>query len=487
MKREAKSNLGRDLAHWRRGRIHCASVAATSAALLVASGAGGCDVEETTIGSTEQDLTVCPGSATTQGIDVSHWNGTIDWAAVHASGRGFAFAKATEGTTFVDAQFSSNWNGMKAEGMVRGAYHFFRPSIDAAAQADHFLSVVGSLGPSDLIALDLEVTDGVAGADVGKAAVRFLERVKQKAGRTPLLYVSSGFFSSIGSPAALDDYPLWAANWGVSCPNVPSAWVTFKFWQRTNHASVPGVPSATDGDVFNGSLNDLIAFATASDSPMTPAPPQDVLVIQGASSISQAAFGELTSTSEWLTPWAPLTCTPQGADIHCPLAIVAGASHVEMNAFINNTTWLCSGSTITFPATLNGNACVTTSNNQGGCNLLCGVDSSPGVPTPAPTNDVILIKGANSVSGAGLGELDDNGTWLTSWGAMPCSSIGADTQCVIPPVAGATHVTFNAFVNGTDWLCSGATITSPTLVNGVPCTTTTPNGQGGCNLLCSIQ
>tara|TARA_Y100001933_G_scaffold248756_1_gene283035 strand:+ start:378 stop:620 length:243 start_codon:yes stop_codon:yes gene_type:complete len=62
------------------------------------------------------------------GIDVSHHQGAIDWAKVKAAGVHYCFMKATEGSTFKDKRFDFNWNQAKAHGIIRGAYHFFRPN-----------------------------------------------------------------------------------------------------------------------------------------------------------------------------------------------------------------------------------------------------------------------------------------------------------------------------------------------------------------------
>src|SRR5437868_13951686 len=77
-----------------------------------------------------------------QGIDVSHYQGTVTWADVRASGRRFAFCKATEGLTYTDPTFTTNWAGMRAAGLLRGAYHFGHPGDDAVSQADRFCDTI---------------------------------------------------------------------------------------------------------------------------------------------------------------------------------------------------------------------------------------------------------------------------------------------------------------------------------------------------------
>src|SRR5438128_310787 len=144
-----------------------------------------------------------------QGPDVSSWQGFVDWPQVAASGRAFAWTKATEGAWYVNPTFAYNWSGIKAAGMVRGAYHFGRPdqSADPAADADDFLSTVGELQPGDLLALDLEAGAG----NLLDWALVWLEHVASQAGFKPMLYSGSWFMQPHGLTAdgRLAQYPLW--------------------------------------------------------------------------------------------------------------------------------------------------------------------------------------------------------------------------------------------------------------------------------------
>jgi len=94
-----------------------------------------------------------------EGIDVSHWQNTIDWSKVAAAGKSFAIIKATESTDYTDPLYATNHMRAKAAGLWTGAYHFAQPSLaanDAILEADYFVSVI-NLGAHDLIpALDLE-------------------------------------------------------------------------------------------------------------------------------------------------------------------------------------------------------------------------------------------------------------------------------------------------------------------------------------------
>ncbi len=190
------------------------------------------------------------------GIDVSHYQGTIDWPTVAAGGMGFAFVKATQGTTSVDALFAQNWQGVQAAGLLRGAYHFYQPGDDPAAQAAHFLSVVqcaaGDLPP----VLDIETAGSQTPAEIVPGIEIWLAAVEAAVGCPPIVYTAPGFWSSLGT-AAFGQYPLWVAEYGVSTPKLPAGWTSWAFWQSSESGQAAGVHGSVDLDVFQGSLEEL--------------------------------------------------------------------------------------------------------------------------------------------------------------------------------------------------------------------------------------
>ena len=225
-------------------------------ALLSLVVVGGCVVgTPEPMGTSQEAVTVC-GQSTVHGMDISHFDGAINWSMAKASGIDFAIAKATESTNFTDPTFATNWAGMKAAGVVRGAYHFFHADVDPVAQANFVIQTVGPLAANDLpITLDLETTNGQSESVILANAITFLDTVTQKTGRTAIVYVSPSFLSSY---AGLEKYLLWIANWGVNCPDVPGPWATWTFWQSSSTGTVPGVgASSVDLDTFNGTLAQL--------------------------------------------------------------------------------------------------------------------------------------------------------------------------------------------------------------------------------------
>ena len=235
-------------------------------ALAPALAIAGCVAATDDTGSTESAVTVC-GQTSVKGIDVYHGdNGgsPIDWSAVKQAGISFAFAKATESTNFTDSMFKTNWAGMKSAGIVRGAYHFFHADVDPVAQANFFLSTVGPLSPGDMLVLDLETTNGQTEAVIEANAATFLGTVKSASGVTPFLYTSPLFLSSF---AKLGAYPLWIANYGVSCPDVPAPWTTYTFWQSSSTSSLGPISGAVDLDSFNGTLTQLESLGSGTPPP----------------------------------------------------------------------------------------------------------------------------------------------------------------------------------------------------------------------------
>ena len=142
----------------------------------------------------------------------------FDWAA--EKGRiSFAFIKATEGTSIIDPEFAANWQAAKALGIVRGAYHFGHPKNGAANDSRAFLATVRAHGlePGDLLALDLETTDGLGPQQVAEYARNWCTDVHRATGHTPVVYTFLSFAEE-GNCAGLGRNPLWIAE-----PSAPAA------------------------------------------------------------------------------------------------------------------------------------------------------------------------------------------------------------------------------------------------------------------------
>jgi GH25 family lysozyme M1 (1,4-beta-N-acetylmuramidase) len=199
---------------------------------------------------------------TALGIDVSHWQSEtapIAWPVVKAAGIAFAIAKATEGTGYVDPAYRVNAAGMRAVGLLPGAYHWLVPTA-GAAQADHFSRTIGD--PTGmLVALDIEEA-GVTAADVDA----FVARWRQLHSGHPVLMYGSRY-NELGDSATSADGPLWLADYGANPVGSPASayaarggdastkwgwgaafngWAGALIWQFSSNGSVAGIAARVD-------------------------------------------------------------------------------------------------------------------------------------------------------------------------------------------------------------------------------------------------
>jgi lysozyme len=205
---------------------------------------------------------VAPPAGPATGVDVSGYQTTVDWQKVAASGIAFAFIKATEATTLVDHAFARHWAQAREAKLLRGAYHFFRPKQDAAAQGRFFLAQLEDPGELPPV-LDVEVTDGVAPAQVVAGVHAWLDVVAASLAR-PIIYTSPSFWNALpGAADVANKADLWVAHWGAHVPASVNGWPWWTFWQFTNKASISGIPGTADMDEdrFNGTAAELHAYS----------------------------------------------------------------------------------------------------------------------------------------------------------------------------------------------------------------------------------
>jgi len=212
--------------------------------------------------TTEQPIVVCAKGPTVEGIDVSEWQGSIDWGKVKGSGRAFAIARVSYGTGHLDPYFGGNWSGMKSAGLIRGAYQWFRPAQDPIAQADIVVAHVGVLGAGDLpVTADVEETQGVAPATIAARLHSWVDRITAGTGKAPIIYTGKYFWNDNVKSGDFKDLSLWIAAYSPPCPDLPIPWGDWRMFQYNSNGIIPGISGNVDIDKFNGSLEELEAFA----------------------------------------------------------------------------------------------------------------------------------------------------------------------------------------------------------------------------------
>jgi lysozyme len=206
-----------------------------------------------------------------KGIDVSHWQGHIDWAQVKAAGISFAMLKSTEGTQYVDDYLSPNYTGAKENGIAVGLYHFCRASNvqEAIAEANFFMSVIdgfGGITAFDILpALDIETINAKSTKDIVAVCHAWLHAVEQRYGYKPMIYSYPSFMDNhLGD--SFSEYPLWYANYGDTVGQNRNGWEEWTFLQHTDSGRVQGIQSNVDMNEYKGTVEELINKLNPDDA-----------------------------------------------------------------------------------------------------------------------------------------------------------------------------------------------------------------------------
>lgn len=182
------------------------------------------------------------------GIDVSYYQGKVDWDKVLTDDIHFVYVKATDGITYTDPRFGENQDNLIKSKVAYGAYHFFEPKDNGVKQAENFLSKVkvhkNMLAP----VLDIEITQNTDKKLIKKHAKEWLETVSKKLGCKPIIYSYSSFYKeNLGSD--FQEYPIWIADYSKE-PNILKDKLVM--WQHTQKGDVHGIDTMVDKNWFFG-------------------------------------------------------------------------------------------------------------------------------------------------------------------------------------------------------------------------------------------
>jgi lysozyme len=201
-----------------------------------------------------------PKAYNIHGIDVSSYQGKIDWKRVRDMKEDgvqvkFAIIKASEGLALVDPYFQRNWREAAKSGIICGAYHFFRPGKSGKMQARLFLQTVkfeaGDLPP----VVDIETLNGATEESMRKELRDFIEHVEEKTRVKPIIYSGLTYYQDY-LKGYFDGYPLWIAHYYKSDLRIDASENWF-FWQHSDKAKIDGINHVVDFNAFRG---DSLAF-----------------------------------------------------------------------------------------------------------------------------------------------------------------------------------------------------------------------------------
>jgi GH25 family lysozyme M1 (1,4-beta-N-acetylmuramidase) len=222
-------------------------------------------------GTAQMPRTVHPADigiqATVAGIDVSGWQGNVDWPAQWNAGKRFVWVKATENTNYTNPYFNQQYSGSYNQGFIRGAYHFATPNTSSGATQANYFSAHGGgwSGDGKTLpgALDMEYNPyGATCYGLSKAAMTswilsFSDTYKARWNKYPAIYTSQSWWSQCVSGDFSSTNPLWVARYSSSVGTLPNNWGAWTVWQYSS--------SPIDQNQFNGAMDRLVVFATNHD------------------------------------------------------------------------------------------------------------------------------------------------------------------------------------------------------------------------------
>ena len=215
---------------------------------------------------------VCTAEYAVRGVDVSEYQGQIDWNTLYNEDVSFAFIKATEGSSYTDPYFYDNWSNARKSGVLTGAYHFFSFDSKAETQADNFISTVSYTENSLPPVVDIEFYGKYKRAHpnnkdyVISELSCLLDRLESTYGKRPIIYTTISTYREYIDDC-FDDYPIW-----IRSVYLPAVWCignNWIFWQYSDKAKLPGYSgpeSYIDMNVFNGTYEKLVKLSINGNS-----------------------------------------------------------------------------------------------------------------------------------------------------------------------------------------------------------------------------
>ena len=191
-----------------------------------------------------------------QGIDVSEWQGYINYENVKRDGIEIVYIKASQGSNITDPYFKTNYNNAKANGLKVGLYHFLtaRTVEEAREEAEHFSSVISGTSPDCKLAMDFEELGDLSRKEINDISLAFLERVEELTKKELIIYSDESNAVNTFSRELAQRYPLWIAEYGVSRPSRTGNWSDWTGFQYSDTGRISGINGYVDRDLFKDEI-----------------------------------------------------------------------------------------------------------------------------------------------------------------------------------------------------------------------------------------
>lgn len=260
-----------------------------------------------------------------EGIDVSGWQGNIDFAQVKRAGIEIVYMKASEGSNFVDPYFNQNYTNAKANDLKVGFYHYLtaRSVEEAISQATFFVATISGKNPDCRLAMDFESFGNLTVSEINQIGLTFVKTVEELSNKEVVIYSNTND-ATIIFEGELTNYPLWVAQYEVEQPTPNGKWNTWVGWQYTDIDEVTGINGYVDRDKFTEGIllsntEEQIPLPENADKPI--AGGTTIIRIQRGDTLNRLAM-EYNTTVERLV---------ELNNIQNPNLIYAGASLIVPN------------------------------------------------------------------------------------------------------------------------------------------------------------
>ena len=190
------------------------------------------------------------------GIDVSMWQGNIDFNAVKSSGIEAVYIRSSEGTGYIDPYFKANYEKAKENGLKVGFYHYVTArSVDEAInEAKFFVSVINGLSPDMRLAMDFEYFDNLSIYEINEISKTFLETLKNESGKDVVIYSDAYNARTIFSQELANIYPIWVADYFVEEPENNDKWTSWVGFQYSDEGRINGISGNVDLDKYTDEI-----------------------------------------------------------------------------------------------------------------------------------------------------------------------------------------------------------------------------------------
>lgn len=186
------------------------------------------------------------------GIDVSNWDGKINFSKVRRDGIRIVYIMSTQGSSYVDPDFERNYRDAYREGLAVGFYHYVtaRSADEAREEARFFASKIHDKFQHARPAMDFETFGELSVSQIREISRYFLSSLEDRVGHIPVIYSDASNASTTFADDSLRRYPLWIADYGVTRPDMENPWKRWSGWQYTDRGRVRGIYGHVDRNHF---------------------------------------------------------------------------------------------------------------------------------------------------------------------------------------------------------------------------------------------